>query len=138
VDAHDPHIQKNGAKNTKKLAKAESIMYIKEQDLVQQGKIEELQKNLLMIAEQNARLSRWAVIFEKAQLDDLLANFSSPKRIIYINFLAGLSRGLGLTIGTTLILAFFGYIFKEMISLPIIGQYIADLLDIIDFYRNDH
>ncbi|SNR91086.1 hypothetical protein SAMN05446037_1001366 [Anaerovirgula multivorans] len=64
---------------------------------------------------------------------------SNPKRLIFMNFLLGLVRGIGMGIGFTLltglIIALLAYILKSWVNLPVIGKLIADLIDIIENYR---
>ena len=59
----------------------------------------------------------------------------SQKRII-TNFTAGMARGLGLTLGTFVVLGLLGLILSQFVNMPIVGQYIADLLGYIDDYKN--
>lgn len=110
-------------------------MYSNEQD----GTLEMLQrleKSLERMAAMESRLDRWAILLEKIKIDDLILNYSNPKRLIYLNLLSGVARGLGLTIGTTLVIALLGFLLSQFLDLPIIGEYIANLLDIIDINRN--
>jgi len=100
--------------------------------------MDRLQENLMKIATMEERIDRWAVLLEKARIDDLLHNYANPRRLIYVNIIAGLARGLGITIGTTVVVAVLGYLLKNFITLPIIGEYIARLLDIIDFHRSQY
>ncbi len=84
----------------------------------------------------NQRLLKIAARLEENQLREMLFLYKHPFQLIWINFLAGLSRGLGLTVGTALFLAFAAYFLGQFISLPLIGEYIAKLLDIVDTYRS--
>ncbi|MMZ68564.1 hypothetical protein D1872_312650 [compost metagenome] len=72
---------------------------------------------------------------EKSQIKDIIENYSNPKKRIITNFTAGLSRGLGLTLGTFVFLGLLGLILSQFVNMPIIGQYIADLLSYIDDYK---
>lgn len=60
----------------------------------------------------------------------------SPKRMIWINFVAGLARGLGIAIGATLLAAIFLFILLRLgeLNLPLIGKYIARLIKIVQTY----
>ncbi|WP_048602609.1 DUF5665 domain-containing protein [Rubeoparvulum massiliense] len=72
----------------------------------------------------------------RVNIADLITNFNRPGYVFRINFLAGLARGLGLTVGTGIILAVTVYILGQFVSLPIIGEYIADLLEYINLSLN--
>lgn len=111
-------------------------MYSNEQELTHQKELlDQLEASLQKLTNMEERIDRWAIFLEKTKIDDLLHNYANPKRLIFVNILAGLARGLGLTIGTALVLALLGYILNQFISLPIIGEYIANLLDTIHINR---
>ena len=60
---------------------------------------------------------------------------SNPKRLIFLNFVTGLTRGLGMGIGFTVLAGIVLYLMRGWVNLPIVGRLIAELLDIIDTYR---
>ncbi|AOY77383.1 DUF5665 domain-containing protein [Clostridium formicaceticum] len=64
---------------------------------------------------------------------------SNPKRLIFMNFLLGVVRGIGMGIGFTLltglIVALLAYILRSWVNLPYIGKIIADLIKIIENYN---
>ncbi|SES65732.1 hypothetical protein SAMN05660297_00120 [Natronincola peptidivorans] len=64
---------------------------------------------------------------------------SNPKRLILMNFLLGMVRGIGMGIGFTLltglIIALLAYVMRSWVNLPFIGKLIADLIEIIENYR---
>ncbi|WP_408954383.1 DUF5665 domain-containing protein [Natroniella sp. ANB-PHB2] len=70
---------------------------------------------------------------EKMQMAEYIELFNSPKRLIYLNFVAGLARGLGIAIGLTLLGAIFLSILYRLaeLNLPLIGEYIAQLVRIV-------
>lgn len=81
-------------------------------------------EQFLIDAMERARLAEYAMYFEK------------PWRLLGMNFLIGLARGLGTTIGLALVLALLVYIAQEIISanLPGISQWLADLLGLVQSY----
>ncbi len=58
----------------------------------------------------------------------------SPKRMIFINFISGLARGLGFAIGATFLGAFFLLLLYRLarFNLPLIGEFIAQLVRIVE------
>ena len=60
----------------------------------------------------------------------------SPKKMIWINFLAGLARGLGIAIGATVLGALFLIILFKIgqLNLPIIGKFIARIIKVVEMY----
>lgn len=83
----------------------------------------------------NTKLDKIGDILEKAEFKDILENYTNPKKRIVTNFVAGLSRGLGLSLGTFIVLGLLGLLLSSFVDMPIIGKYIADLLKYIDAYK---
>ena len=83
----------------------------------------------------NTRLNDIATALEKAEFLDMIENYTNPRKRLISNFTAGLSRGLGLTLGTAVVLALLGWIISWFVSLPIIGEYIGNLQQYIDAYK---
>ncbi|MBU5677344.1 hypothetical protein KQI88_13060 [Alkaliphilus sp. MSJ-5] len=78
------------------------------------------------------RLSRKMDNMRVAEYVEMISN---PRRIIFMNFVAGLARGLGMGIGFTVLAGIVIYLLRSWVNLPYIGKIIADLLNIIDGYR---
>lgn len=68
------------------------------------------------------------------ELSYLLGN---KKEMFIRNFLAGISRGVGIGIGVTIITAILVMILQKIVTLniPIIGEYIADIVEIVQRSR---
>lgn len=69
------------------------------------------------------------------RLKDIAFHFTDKREVIKVNFIAGAARGVGLTLGTAIFLAIFFFILLNTVSLPLIGDYIAQFLDMIETYR---
>ncbi|NUU61178.1 hypothetical protein HPT30_12545 [Paenibacillus sp. JW14] len=80
----------------------------------------------------NARLDQIANSLEKAEFKDILENYSNPKKRILTNLMAGISRGLGLSLGTFIILGLLGYVASLFINVPVIGEYLGEIKNYID------
>ncbi|MCF6093553.1 DUF5665 domain-containing protein [Microaerobacter geothermalis] len=100
------------------------------------GEMDKITEKLNEVNTLNRKLESIAMHLERARIHDVLQNFNHPLRVIGINFLVGLSRGLGLTVGTAIILGFLAIFLKQFISLPIVGEYISDLLDYVQYYQD--
>ncbi|MBO2945531.1 hypothetical protein JJQ72_16255 [Paenibacillus sp. F411] len=83
----------------------------------------------------NTRLDKVADTLERADFKDIIENYMNPKRRLITNFTAGLARGLGLTVGTVVVLSLLGYLLSLFVDLPLIGDYIAQLQGYIDQAR---
>jgi hypothetical protein len=99
------------------------------------AKVDQLLEELQEVRKLNERMDKIALFLEDIRLADVIQNYTAPRKLLWINFLAGLSRGLGLTIGTAIVLGLFGYILKQFLSIPIIGDYIGQLVDYVNTYR---
>ncbi|UNK17797.1 DUF5665 domain-containing protein [Paenibacillus sp. N3/727] len=75
----------------------------------------------------NSRLDKIADFLERLDFIDIVENYMNPKKRMITNFTAGLSRGLGMTIGTFVVLGLLGYILSLFVDMPLIGDYIAEL-----------
>lgn len=93
--------------------------------------LEELSQKFHDSAELNTRLEKISTALEKARIGDLIQNYNDPKRVFFMNFFVGLARGLGLTVGTAVVLAILGLLLKEFVSIPYIGQYISDIVEYV-------
>ncbi|MFD2702738.1 DUF5665 domain-containing protein [Paenibacillus shunpengii] len=82
----------------------------------------------------NQRLEGIIQAMESAEFKDILENYTSPKKRILANLTAGIARGLGMSVGTVLVLAILGWVLSLIVdmNLPVIGQYIAELQGYID------
>lgn len=72
---------------------------------------------------------------DNMRMAEYIEMMSNPKRVIFMNFVAGLTRGLGMGIGFTVLAGIVLYIMRGWVNLPVVGRLIAQLLDIIDTYR---
>ena len=79
------------------------------------------------------KISKLAYTLEKAQISDYVSLLENPKKLLYLNFLAGVSRGLGMAIGFTLLGALALYMLQKivMLNLPLISDFIADIVRMV-------
>ena len=80
----------------------------------------------------NNRLDKIADSLEKSEFKDILDNNSDPKKRIITNLMAGISRGLGLSLGTFVVLGVLGYILSLFLDVPVIGEYLGEIKKYID------
>ncbi|HOB34414.1 MAG TPA: DUF5665 domain-containing protein [Bacillota bacterium] len=86
-----------------------------------------------MLAKVSQQLQRLAEQMEKFNLAEYMEMLNNPRRYLMINFIAGLSRGLGIAIGFTVLGAITLMLLKRLVvlNLPIIGDFIADIVVIV-------
>jgi len=75
----------------------------------------------------------WAHILEKSRIYQYTDLLYSPWRLIWRNILFGAARGVGIALGFTFFAATIIYILQGLgaLNLPIIGDYIADIVRIV-------
>ncbi len=76
------------------------------------------------------------LIIERSRIRDYMMLTDSRRRLFMINFISGLGKGFGQAIGLTFLAAIALYIVTSWVNLPIIGEYIADIINIVEQYRN--
>ncbi|MEW6202829.1 MAG: DUF5665 domain-containing protein [bacterium] len=89
------------------------------------------EKQRFSYSETISRLERLIHTFERMNLAEYISLLQRPRRLIFLNFLAGLSRGLGIGIGMTLLAAIVLYILSLLVDLPLIGSYVAKIVKIV-------
>ena len=87
----------------------------KDENLLSQ-KIDELNKTLL-----------------KSNVLEITTLIGDKKQILFRNFLAGISRGVGIGIGVTIITSILVLLLQKIVTLniPVIGEYVSDIVDIV-------
>ncbi len=94
--------------------------------------IRKKKKNILTFS-----IERLSKILEEGNLMELTYILGNKKEIIKRNLLAGLSRGIGIGIGVTVITAVLVIFLQKIVTLniPIIGEYISDIVEIVERSR---
>ena len=79
------------------------------------------------------KLDEVNAILEKANLEDIAYLLGNRKQIFFRNFFAGMARGVGIGIGVTVITALLVVVLEKIVKLniPIIGEYVADIVEIV-------
>ena len=75
-------------------------------------------------------------IFEAAGVVDYLEYIQSGKRIMWLNFKAGVFKGLGVTIGMTAVLGILIGVLTMLVDLPVVGEYFEDATEFIEEYAD--
>ena len=73
-------------------------------------------------------------IFEAAGVVDYLEYLQSGKRIMWVNFKAGVAKGLGLTVGLALVMGIVVWVLTMLVDLPLVGEYFADAQQYLNEY----
>jgi hypothetical protein len=78
-------------------------------------------------------VDRIAKIVERMNLGDYVGLLQRPGRLLWLNFLAGLARGLGTILGATVLVSLIVAIVHHLISshLPGVGNFFQDVLQLL-------
>ncbi|MEC0246646.1 DUF5665 domain-containing protein [Paenibacillus chitinolyticus] len=81
------------------------------------------------------KVTEIAANIERTQIADYVTLMNKPRKLIFANLIAGISRGVGLGLGITVFAGTILYALKALgaLNLPIIGTYIADLVEYVQF-----
>lgn len=80
------------------------------------------------------RLGQIASGMERSKLNEYVHYLEHPKKMFFANFIAGLARGFGASIGFTLLAAVIIYALRGIMkwNLPVIGEFISDIVSIVN------
>lgn len=81
----------------------------------------------------NKNIEKLNKLLEQKNFQDFINILGSKKEIFKRNLYAGISRGIGIGMGVTIITAILVIILQKIVTLniPIIGEYIADIVEIV-------
>jgi hypothetical protein len=76
-------------------------------------------------------------VFKAGGVVDYLEYLQSGKRIMWVNFTAGIAKGLGITLGMTLVLGILVWVLTMLGDVPFVGDYFAEAQHyIVDYAEN--
>ncbi len=79
------------------------------------------------------RVRELAINMEKMKLAEYVDLLENPYKLLYINFISGIARGLGIAVGFAILGAIIVLFLQRLVALnlPLIGDFIADLVRIV-------
>ncbi len=79
------------------------------------------------------RIDLLARNMEKMKLAEYVELLGDTKRLLWVNFISGIARGLGIAIGFTILGAVILFFMKKlvMLNLPVIGGFIAQIVQMV-------
>jgi len=92
-------------------------------------------RDALEILSQN--VSKLARNMERAKIEEYVTSLKKPWKILTLNFGIGIARGLGVAIGMTIIFAVIMYMISKMVNLPLIGEFVARIVEIVNKYLSE-
>ena len=70
---------------------------------------------------------------EKMKIAEYVQLLETLPRLLWINFITGVVRGVGMAIGFTILGGVLLYLLGRMVDLPLIGSFIAEIVRIVQF-----
>lgn len=67
-------------------------------------------------------------------MENFVLYVSSPWRVVWVNFVAGVFRGLGTVIGASIVIALIIWVLSLFTNLPLIGFYAQEVEDFVSSY----
>lgn len=85
----------------------------------------------------NKKLDKLNYLLSKNNVLDLAELLGNRKELFIRNIMSGIGKGIGIGIGFTILTAILIIILQKIVTLniPIIGQYIADIVEIVERSR---
>lgn len=79
-------------------------------------------------------IKKLSLDLEKMKLAEYVELLNNPKKLLWINFISGVARGLGTAIGFSILFALFLYLLQKIIllNLPLISDFIADIVRMVN------
>ncbi|GAB6181101.1 DUF5665 domain-containing protein [Desulfotomaculum defluvii] len=79
------------------------------------------------------RIDLLARNMEKMKLSEYVELLGDTKRLLWVNFISGIARGLGIAVGFTILGAMLLFVLRKlvMLNLPVIGGFIAQVVQMV-------
>lgn len=89
---------------------------------------------LLELERLRRRLEELTLRMEQLRLEDYLRYAQNWRRQLLMHFLSGMIRGIGFSIGFTVLGALLLYVLRNMAlaNLPVIGRFLAEIVRIVE------
>ena len=92
-------------------------------------------KETLMISLEK-KLDQLSMDMEKMKLAEYVDLLQHTKKLLYINFISGVARGLGIAVGFAVLGALMIYLLRwlQVLNIPVIGGFIAEIIKIVQLH----
>jgi hypothetical protein len=81
------------------------------------------------------KIDELSISIEKMKLAEYVELLNNPKRLLYINFLSGLAKGIGAAVGFTILGAIVILLLKKLVllNIPFIGDFVAEIVRLVQY-----
>lgn len=99
-----------------------------------------LAEKLEQLEKINDKVNSIAVNMERMGIAEYVEMLHHPRRLLWANFLIGLARGFGMAVGFALLGALALYLLQQLVllNMPLIGDFIADIVFLVQQQLNAH
>lgn len=82
----------------------------------------------------NDKVDKLAYSITNNNIEEISNVVGNTRKLIWKNLLAGISRGVGMAIGFTILAAILILFLQKIVllNIPVIGQYISDIAEIVE------
>lgn len=86
-----------------------------------------------LIAALKEKVEQLSLNLERMKLAEYVELLNKPGRLLYVNFISGLARGLGIAVGFSLLGALLLLILQRLVvlHLPVISDFIAQIIRMV-------
>lgn len=79
------------------------------------------------------KIDELSLNMQKLGIAEYVTMIENPRRLFWVNFWQGVARGFGMAIGFTILAGLVIYILQKIVVLntPLIGSFIAEIVDIV-------
>lgn len=90
-------------------------------------------QNKKKVTSLSRKIEQLMTAIERASIAEWVELYRRPWRLLALNFVAGMVRGLGFAVGFTILGAIVIYIIRQLnlLNLPIIGRLIAEIVRMV-------
>ena len=78
-------------------------------------------------------VDKLSIYMEKMKLAEYVELLGNTKRLLWINFISGVARGLGIAVGFTILFALLVIFLNQLVTLnlPFIGDFLAQIVNMV-------
>ena len=76
-------------------------------------------------------------VLNAADVVEFLEYLKSGRRVFWVNFRAGVAKGLGVTVGMTVILGILIWVLTMLVDLPLVGEYFQNAQSYVTEYAEN-
>ncbi len=93
----------------------------------------ERERPLALLRRLEKKIDNFMINLEKMDLAEYMELRRSPLKMLYVNFISGIARGLGMAVGFTLLGALVIYILRQLVifNLPLVSSFIAKIVNMV-------